>query len=174
MCIHGALFYPGTKRQTGAFAAVASSPEQTSKEYSGHAKTGHLTNQVMELHAANCAVLEIERAVESENIIPGSRHVVVTDSLHVMNCMVKWIGVWERTGFMTKNKKRVQNREMIQQMRTACLKHNIDFEYAPRLEGQDLLAMNRAIQIASEAADAGSRIGCRKIRKPEQVVDLTN
>ena len=66
------------------------------------------TNQRAELTA-------ILRALE---LAPGNRHVTIcTDSRYAIDCVTNWYRNWKRNGWLSTNRKPVENRDLVQEIR---------------------------------------------------------
>lgn len=63
------------------------------------------SNQIAEL-------LAIRKALE---IVGGNRYTIVTDSQYSINCLTKWVHVWETNGWITSSGKAVKHKKIIQE-----------------------------------------------------------
>jgi ribonuclease HI len=95
----------------------------------------------------------------------GKGGFIYTDSPHVMNYMVKWLGIWESKGWVTKRKRPVQHADMLRHMAAIMKQCSVKFVRLPT----EHLGIEEAAKLASEAADNGIRSGCH-IRRGSFVI----
>jgi ribonuclease HI len=74
------------------------------------------TNNRMELTAAIEGLKALKEPCEV---------VVVTDSEYLKNGITKWMANWKRRGWMTIEKKPVVNRDLWEELDSACQKHKV-------------------------------------------------
>jgi ribonuclease HI len=86
----------------GGWGALVAFPHGEVLELGGSAE--HTTNNKMELRAAIEALKEAEGA--------GAPVTLYTDSSYVINGITKWVHAWQKTGWVTKAKTPVENREL--------------------------------------------------------------
>lgn len=127
-----------------------------SRNVSEPLKGSRQTNQRAELTA-------ILRAID---IAPRHRDVtIVTDSRYAIDCVTVWFINWRRNNWMTKDKKPVENRDLIEPILVKIeerngLKVKTLFEWIkghnqdPGNEAADRLAVNGAQQGVTEKAEA--------------------
>lgn len=124
--------------------------------------SGRITNQLMELSAAAAAL----RAINS-SLDPGGRPVIIiTTSHYVMNCMTLWLPRWERTGWVTKQQRVVQNCSTLREMAQTSYRFGIKFMRIDPAIGQPddsidpgLACVKRMVDSAIQEADQS---GCSK------------
>ena len=159
----GACFHNnGTRRPIGGIGVYVTDGHV--ENIGRNVRDGRITNQNMELLAAMIGLQALDRMW-----IPGDTTILYTDSIYVMNCMTKWIKIWEVNGWMTKNKRPVQNGDILRAMLPIMKRCAVLFErVAPyeRFSEEDIvkdrhLVGNRgAALLAMQAATDGSRSGC--------------
>lgn len=127
---------------------------------------GKITNQTMELHAIVAAL----NAVSNLKLPPPDGVVLYTDSMYAINCLTKWVNGWENNGWRTKNKRPVQNIDLLKAARELSLKVNAQFVHVPAhgsepdvgTQAHDHWHGNMcADNLATQAAKEGARAGCR-------------
>lgn len=177
--VDGAVYNAGTRREVGACGVFVASSHPCNKGSFVHKVATppfKLTNQYMELHAAH-AGLEVAMNIMS-NQVANAPPTVYTTSVHVINCMTKWVSIWERTGYITKNKRPVQHTDFIRSIRQLQNASGGQFvrilieknggpsehttEPAPERESVHERNHRQAVLLASQAAADGGRIGCKK------------
>ena len=160
--VDGACFQNGAKRPIGGVGVFVAN--DNSHNVSRSIRTGRITNQIMELEAARAGLDVIHRLWA-----PHRTAVLYTDSIYVMNCLTKWVFRWETNGWITKNKRTVQNVDIIKRMfgHVKDCNHTITFKRIridPTTDPNDYtryqLLLLEAEQLARQAAMAGSRSGC--------------
>ena len=151
----------GTRRPIGGVGVFV---EEGHPENIGRSvREGRITNQNMELLSALMGLQVIARIWQ-----PGEHATLYTDSIYVMNCMTKWTQIWEVNGWTTKNKRPVQNGDILRAMLPIAKQCCVTFvrvqphgEPGKELEDERLAAGNRgAAALAMLAATDGSRSGC--------------
>lgn len=80
----------------------------------------HTTNNRMELTAAIEGLRALKEPCEVE---------VVTDSEYLKNGITKWMANWKRRGWMTIEKKPVINRDLWEELDSACQKHKVAWSW---------------------------------------------
>ncbi len=171
----------GTRRPIGGIGVYVDEghPENVGRSV----REGRITNQNMELLAAHMALQAVAHMWQ-----PGDSAVLYTDSIYVMNCMTKWIKLWELNGWTTKNKRPVQNGDVLRAMLPIVKRCSVTFERVPPYErgrcaaavedddvgapngrgpdaggpgdGGHVLGNRGAAMLAVQAATEGSRSGC--------------
>jgi ribonuclease HI len=104
---------------------------------------------------------------------PGDTAVIYSDSIYVKNCMTNWIRRWEVNGWMTKNKRLVQNVATLRMMSPIVKACNVTFKHIKAHEQQtladdeadeDMLRFKHGNECADalsvQAATDGIRSGC--------------
>lgn len=131
---------------------------------------GKITNQTMELAAAHAGLQAIQR--HTPTLPPPATTVIYTDSAYVMNCMTKWIMLWEANGWRTKNKKPVQNGETLRSMLPIVKEFGVVFVRVRAHESvastididrdtmKHVVGNREADRLASQAAAEGARSAC--------------
>jgi ribonuclease HI len=173
--VDGAVFNAGTRRQVGAYGVyVEDGHEENAASFVRHVDTPphKMTNQYMELYAAHAGMQAAARLAEKHQHQDKdyqsheSAPTVYTTSVHVVNCINKWAPIWERTGYVTKNKRPVQHTDMLRAIRTLQKVCNGRF-VCTRTLGNDARHGHhhrQASLLAAQAAAEGGRIGCSKQR----------
>ena len=161
----GSCFYTGTKHPIGGIGVFLCEGHEQNRGRS--IRDGRITNQTMELMAALAGLHAIERLWK-----PGDAAVIYSDSIYVMNCMTNWILRWEVNGWVTKNKRLVQNAATLQIMSPIVKACNVTFKHIKAHELTQLAADADADALrfkhGNESADAlsmqaaadGIRSGC--------------
>lgn len=72
-----------------------------------------ITNQTMELLACIQALQIIKEKVDNNSIKVNVVY-IYTDSLYVINSVLKWINIWKNNGWKTTKGKDVENKELIE------------------------------------------------------------
>jgi ribonuclease HI len=135
---NGAVMHPGTRRSVGAYAVWVDGGRAGSG--ARWTRTGRITNQTMELAGALAGLEAIDAAAEaaaaaacetregaagceqprggaSDSGGSGEEPATLyTSSHYVMNCMTRWLPRWEATGWVTKQRRPVQNGEIVRKM----------------------------------------------------------
>lgn len=165
----GVYFGPGDSRfvQTHPFqyhrAAVLTTMTCPSRNVSEPLKGSRQTNQRAELTA-------ILRAID---IAPRHRHVtIVTDSRYAIDCVTVWFVNWRRNNWMTRDKKPVENKDLVESILVKIeerndLKVRTVFEWVKGHsqdhgnEEADKLAVNgaqRGVSAKAEALDVAQNV----------------
>jgi len=100
------------------------------------------TNNRMELTAALHGLEKLKSSAEA---------VVYTDSSYVINGITKWVSGWKRTGWVTKTKQDVLNRDLWEELDDLASKHQIKWHYVGGHVG--ILGNERCDHIATDLAD---------------------
>ena len=117
---NGAVMHPGTRRSVGAYAVWVEGGRAGSG--ARWTRTGRITNQTMELAGALAGLEAIDAAAEAAaaaaaaSCEPQEPATLYTSSHYVMNCMTRWLPRWEATGWVTKQRRPVQNGEIVRKM----------------------------------------------------------
>ncbi len=112
--------------------------KNTEKEL--HGGDPQTTNNRMELMAAIQALEALNRPAKV------SLH---TDSTYLLNGITKWVGGWQRNGWLTSDKKPVKNADLWQRLTEAINGHEISW----------LWVKGHAGDAGNERADALARLG---------------
>ena len=96
--------------------------------------------------------MEITACIEGISTIPSGESVTVySDSRYVINGITKWIIAWKKTGWITKTKEEVLNRDLWERLDDATAGKKISWEY---IGGHSGIAGNeRCDEIATGFAD---------------------
>lgn len=114
----------GSRRRIGGYAYATTDAGDTAVGPAAHWVTsGHITNQLMELAAAAAALRAIDQVLN-----PGRPVVLITTSHYVMNCMTLWLPRWERTGWITKQQRIVQNCGTLREMARISSRFGVTYE----------------------------------------------
>ena len=189
MCLNA-----GTKRRIGAYSIFVDGPDADGRAAVGTAavgtaavgtaavgtahwtREGRVTNQTMELAGALAgleALAGLGAAGGAER--PAQAGSIYTTSHYVMSCMTRWLPRWESTGWITKQRRPVQNGETLRRM--ADLVHALDVVFV-RVQVRDVLGpeadatgdpdvlrgMREARRLLEAAAQDGLHSGCEKRR----------
>lgn len=152
---HGACFFGGTKHPMGGVAVFLADDHASNVKFA--VREGHVTNQTMELRAAHTALRVIEQLWR-----PGVIATVHINSVYVMNCMTKWALRWELNGWITKNKRCVQNADTIRAMWPIVKTCNVGFKRPPpdATTAGSNYGLVQAESMARKAATDCARSGC--------------
>ena len=170
MYTDGACIHPGTKRQTGV-CSVFVSPGNVHNAVRS-TREGHVTNQTMELAAALAgleaidAILLADPAAEAEMPCPT----VYTASSYVMSCMTKWLPRWERTGWITKQRRAVQNGDVLRKMAEIARRRNVRFMFVAIVD----LIGTRVTPPASDAPVLPPGVRDGMVHARQLLVDVTS
>lgn len=132
----GACVHPGTKRHAGVYSVFIS--EGHPRNAMWFTRDGHVTNQTMELAAAHAGLEAIDAiltedaaatAATAATVATVAQPTVYTASSYVMSCMIKWLPRWERTGWITKQRRAVQNGELLRKMAEIKHRRDVRFEF---------------------------------------------
>lgn len=162
--VDGAVYNAGTRMQVGALGIFVADAHPENKSIFVHdvcTPPFKLTNQYMELCAARAG---LETAVRIIDMLGHKLHpTVYTTSVHVINCMTNWVNIWERTGYVTKNKRPVQHTDFIRNLRRLQQASGGQFVRINPTNDHHGRNHSSAVQLAAQAAADGGRVGCRKI-----------
>lgn len=201
----GMSVHSGTKSHLGVYSVWIDDNHPENNAW--WTKEGTITNQSMELAGVNAGLHAIQRlnatseegledferksidlhiplrAESSSSYSRSSRvkKIIYSSSHYVMNCMTKWLPRWERTGWITKQKRAVHNGGMLRNMAEIAHAHEVEFaRVPPELLNDDqssgssplyslvdpfvLRGMRNARRALSDAANEGSHSGCVKQR----------
>jgi hypothetical protein len=113
----------------------------------------------MELAAAHAGLQAIDAIMENDEVVaptptptptptrtPPPK--LYTASSYVMSCMTKWLSRWEKTGWITKQRRAVQNGETLRKMAEIAHRRDARFEFVSIV---DLIGSRPP----SETADSG-------------------
>src|SRR5688572_4697087 len=101
----------------GGWAAILRYDKHAKEVSGGEPAT---TNNRMELQAAIGALSAIKEPCEIE---------MFTDSVYVKDGITKWLFSWKQRGWLTVDKKAVQNEDLWRQLDTLCAKHKITWRW---------------------------------------------
>jgi ribonuclease HI len=111
------------KENIGGWGAILEYKEHTKTLHGGEINT---TNNRMEM----MALLESLRCLKEEGLVIN----VFSDSAYLVNCFKnKWYEKWNKNGWMTSNKKPVENRDLWEQLLKQISKHKKVYFY--RIQG---------------------------------------
>ncbi|XP_063972778.1 ribonuclease H1-like isoform X2 [Diachasmimorpha longicaudata] len=103
------------------------------------------TNIVAEIQAAIAACrIAVEFKID--------KLVIYTDSEYIIKCMREWWSTWVMNGFMNARNKPVENKEMLQELKTCMEKLDVHFQFVAAHSGVK----------GNEAADALAKEGAKK------------
>lgn len=108
------------------------------------------TNNRMEMMAAIRALEALKRPCAVD---------LHTDSTYLRDGITKWIFGWKKNGWRTAAKKPVANAELWQELDRAAARHDVSWHWVKGHAGHE--GNERADQLASDAASAIARGGCR-------------
>ena len=163
--------HAGTKSHMGVYSVWIENNHPANNSW--WSKEGEITNQSMELAGVNAGLNAILRM---KNNLSKTRNIVYSTSHYVMNCMTKWLPRWERTGWITKQKRVVHNRAILKNMADIAREHNVEFvRVPPELLNDEAVGPNSIDQVIidgmknarkalMDAANEGSQTGCVKKR----------
>jgi ribonuclease HI len=128
----GVCLHPGTKRHMGVYSVFVA-PQHASNAVRC-ARQGHITNQTMELAGALAGLEAIDAIVQHQQQQQpqgnaGDPPTLFTSSNYVMCCMTRWLPRWERTGWITKQRRAVQNGDVLRKMADITHRRGVRFEY---------------------------------------------
>jgi len=121
----------------GGWGAVLRYKDVTKELHGGEPLT---TNNRMELMAAIQALESLRRPAQVE---------LYTDSTYVLNGITKWIGSWQRNGWLTSAKKPVKNADLWRRLAEALSRHEVTWRWVKGHAGDE----------GNERADALARLG---------------
>lgn len=115
--------------------------------YAGKEKTAkgseqETTNNRMELTAAIVALETLKR---------GCRVELYTDSQYVMKGINEWLPGWKTRNWQTAGRKPVKNKDLWQQLDSACTRHDIHWHWVKGHSGDE--GNETADRLANEAID---------------------
>jgi ribonuclease HI len=128
---YGRLMGAGVRRRLGGYAYAPDAESPAGLPAGAYwTSSGRITNQLMELAAAFEGLKAIERFFEASlgSLGSGVAAVLVTTSHYVMSCMTQWLPRWERTGWITKQQRVVQNCDVLKQMAAIADRFKVRFE----------------------------------------------
>lgn len=144
----GLSVYSGTKKHVGAYAVWIAEGHPDNGAW--WTREGRVTNQTMEL-AGVLAGLEVvgrhcvrlggtagpgagpstsaaaSAATSAATSAQFGDAVIYTTSHYVMSCMTRWLPRWELTGWITKQKRPVQNGDVLMRMAEITRHHSVAF-----------------------------------------------
>lgn len=138
-------------------------PNGELKNLSKSYKLGVCTNQKTELYAILTALRYIKQNLD----IKKYNIIVKTDSQYSINCITKWIYLWKKNNWMTKNGTPVINREMIELINKYYEKYNIEFIHVDAHTHLDDFD-----SISNEYADKLANMGTKKLMQPKRNPDI--
>lgn len=151
----------GSRRRIGGYAFASACSSSTVGPYSNWVTSGHITNQLMELAAASAALRAIDQGLH-----PGQPIVLVTTSHYVMNCMTLWLPRWQRTGWVTKQQRIVQNCATLREMARITARFGVKYERKDAAIGEsdDKIDPNLAHvkRLVDQAIHDADQSGCSK------------
>ena len=117
----------------------------------------------------------LPRFMEQSNI----KNIIYSTSHYVINCMTKWLPRWERTGWITKQRRQVHNGVVLKHMADIAHANNVEFvRVPPELVNSDMVGvrnksadkfdpmiingMRSAREALMDAALDGNHSGCSK------------
>lgn len=119
----GSCQHNGSRRAHGGYGVFFADGHPSNLSCSVRDGDGKkITNQTMELDGIVAGLEAVQRMCGPEDTA-----VVYTDSMYAINCLTKWVHLWERTGWRTKNKKPVQNSEVLQRAHALATQVNARF-----------------------------------------------
>ncbi|MEO1661868.1 MAG: ribonuclease HI [Pseudomonadota bacterium] len=99
--------------------------------------------------------MELMAAIEALNALKKPSAVTLhTDSTYVKDGLTKWIHGWKRNGWKTAAKKPVKNKDLWQDLETACARHEIKWVWVKGHAGDE----------GNEKADELARLGAEQAR----------
>lgn len=128
---YGRSMGAGVRRRLGGYAYAPDADSPAGMPSGAYwTSSGRITNQLMELAAAFEGLKAIERFFEASlgSLRSGVATVLVTTSHYVMSCMTQWLPRWERTGWITKQQRVVQNCDVLKQMAAIADRFKVRFE----------------------------------------------
>ena len=152
------IFTDGASRGNpgpGGFAAIIILPQNSDQPLTTNDKQlielgggeERTTNNRMELRAATEAL----KAVSRFNLSPDSRLNLYSDSSYLVNGITKWIFGWQKNGWRTATKKKVENRDLWEKLVDLAGNKNIEWK---RIGGHAGVSGNeRCDEIATSFAD---------------------
>lgn len=133
---YGRSMGAGTRRRLGGYAYTREPPDGggggEGDPLSGAMWTsaGRITNQLMELAAAFEGLQAVERHFDpAGGTCARGGIVLVTTSHYVTSCMTQWLPRWQRTGWITKQQRVVQNCDVLKRMADISGRFGVRFEH---------------------------------------------
>ncbi len=150
----GACFFSGTRRECGALGVYVSGPSLQSYSRARFVRGHGITNQSMQLEAVKqglTVIAELQHSREQQGLAP-IQYQCVTSSAYVIKFLYKWSVIWERTGWMTKNKQDVKNALVLRDL----------LDLSKRLSNMTVIHWARvgAAGRATGPSDEGDEAGC--------------
>lgn len=111
------------------------------------------TNQRAELRA----ILEAMRIIVADENYSREKHriIIISDSMYSINCISRWYSNWKNNGFLTANKKRVKNLDIISPARDLYMSHDIRFVHVKghqtNTQNIDAINNNKADKLATDS-----------------------
>lgn len=142
------IFTDGSSRGNpgpGGFGAVVVLRDRV-HELGG--RENHTTNNRMELLAVISALYFLDTAQSSVNNYQLTLH---SDSRYVINGATKWIFGWQKNGWITSQKKEVENQDLWERLSVVMRGKKIDWQYVGGHVG--VLGNERCDEIATAFAD---------------------
>jgi ribonuclease HI len=121
----GVCIHPGTKRHVGVYSVFIASAHASNAVRC--TREGHITNQTMELAGALAGLEALDVILASASAVEAP--LLYTSSNYVMCCMTRWLPRWERTGWITKQRRAVQNGDILRKMAEIMHRRNVRFVY---------------------------------------------
>ena len=136
----GLSVYSGTKKHVGAYAVWIAEGHPDNDAW--WTREGRVTNQTMELAGVLAGLEVVGRhcvrlggtagpgAGPSTSAAASAQFgdaVIYTTSHYVMSCMTRWLPRWELTGWITKQKRPVQNGDVLMRMAEITRHHSVAF-----------------------------------------------
>lgn len=132
----GMSLHVGTKSHLGVYSVWIGHGHSGNQAW--WTKEGTITNQYMELAGVNAGLeaimtMESSKASDASDASDASarKRIIYSTSHYVLNCMTKWLPRWEKTGWMTKQKKKVHNGVMLKHMADISSECNVEFVRIP-------------------------------------------
>ena len=143
----GMSLHSGSKSHLGVYSVWVENNHEGN--HARWTKEGVITNQSMELAGVN-AGLETLRNLQP--VTTTTRNIIYSTSHYVLNCMTKWLPRWEKTGWITKQKRRVHNGVMLRHMADISTEYNVEFVRVPpdalrRMETSSLSSSSLSLDI---------------------------
>ena len=100
--------------------------------------------------------MELTAAIESLKLIRTPAKITLhTDSRYVINGITSWVKGWERSGWLTKEKKDVQNRELWTELMQAASKHEVRWEH---VRGHEGVVLNERADVIANGFARGEKV----------------
>jgi len=116
----------GSKNSKSGYGIYIPDPKSMRVKVYGKLPKGK-TNNYAELRA----ILEALKLIESYGFHTNCKKpvTIVTDSQYSINCITKWYNKWVKNNWISATKKEVKNKELIQEIKPLCDKHNVTFQH---------------------------------------------